>query len=395
MASAANVHLKFVDFIPKKVKSGGIRSSPRFESFHFLISRLNDWLQDNREYRVISCEVLDTYGNDRGNVSVDTFKADFSLGTDHGHAHRLDSWMLLVLRAWLVPNNNRLPLQKVGYCNITPKCTIQTLRSVFKQFSFQRMDEAVDDLNRYLETGQEKVGEVLNLNTFVTWVRNINEVDPEYTYYDLLDCDFQIQFIKIFYDENKPGPNNVSFKDFVPSVTKQKGYFKKLSYGSFPGVFSEAKSWVSSRIETRQIELINVETVRFFLPGKSEEEHFSSNKIPQGAIFINDTMYFIRVHFTQSSSPGSEQLPPPYPITATYSDIIPRQVSRGSLFRAPKYEDFSDCVQSSDLGIPYGQLLGVNSVKFSGKKYPPDTAETHSDQINGKWLNIVRLYWNK
>lgn len=79
--------IKFEDFIPEKTQGGGLFSSAKYEPFHSVVNRINDWQDNNQNIEIFNIETVvlpNMHGySEEGSTDAELYVSGESSSTFH------------------------------------------------------------------------------------------------------------------------------------------------------------------------------------------------------------------------------------------------------------------------------------------------------------------------
>ncbi|XP_066293714.1 uncharacterized protein [Branchiostoma lanceolatum] len=349
--------LKHMDFMPVCLDEGGFLSHPKYDRFDGCIELANQWLLENPEVDVKSCESLEV----------------------------------------------RAKGSKIGYLNVVPGST--NTGGVFQFPDFEPFGQTINRLNGLLKETPIP-GRILNLETrdmkyHGTWTHQ--GVDPDRSCWTQSGetTTMYLFVIRVFYLLGPPVPEEIGVADFVPEmISPPQGIFSNPQFENFSSVMTKARSWAESHLRT--VRLINIQSFdvkvhRSKFTGAVTIDSQRASHIEHG----KHTTAFIRIiRLVYGRLRGSLDLPPPLPMVLSVKTFVPAIICRGGSWGIPQYESLRDTIKRAQVWL---SLTGVNivsaetiSIRMHYGRISDEGAETtltyHRTDHGSYFLTAFRIY---
>ncbi|XP_035685001.1 uncharacterized protein LOC118421664 [Branchiostoma floridae] len=389
--------LKHIDFMPVCLDEGGFLSHPKYDRFDGCIELANQWLIENPQVEVKSCESLE--------VRAKGSKVNTDLATyyEYGKAR---SFFVRGLRVWYGPRLDlpagTLP-QQIGYLNVVPGST--NTGGVFQFPDFEPFGQTINRLNGLLKETPIP-GRILNLETrdmkyHGTWTHQ--GVDPDRSCWTQSGetTTMYLFVIRVFYLLGPPVPEEIGVADFVPEmISPPQGIFSNPQFENFPSVMTKARSWAEGHLRT--VRLINIQSFdvkvhRSKFTGAVTIDSQRASHIEHG----KHTTAFIRIiRLVYGRLRGSLDLPPPLPMVLSVKTFVPAIICRGGSWGIPQYESLRDTIKRAQVWL---SLTGVNvvsaetiSIRMHYGRISDEGADTtltyHRTDHGSYFLTAFRIY---
>ena len=237
-ASSAGDALKCFEFIPKCVKEDSTFHWPEYEQFSTLLQPMNEFLRQNPQFTVKSCETSHTIV-DKERLKPQHY--DYSSYMQYGETLRP---FVKGARLWVTPRTATSPYvaDEIGFFTFVPQINADTP---------QTLEYMTFKVNEYLQQNPLP-GQVISIESLKMPGVKEGEVDVDASCWKPKASLAKLQFgvlslFRIWYLRGPPQYETIGFADFFPANLTPPGssMFTRIQTQRLPEVIQSVQHWVS------------------------------------------------------------------------------------------------------------------------------------------------------
>ncbi|XP_066270908.1 uncharacterized protein [Branchiostoma lanceolatum] len=402
--------LSYVDFMPSQLAGSGSTgflsfSYPQFERFDVLVTRANQWIQQNPTMEVKTCESLEVKFEYHMGGSGGVMNPDQSLFYESG---KMRNCYVRGLRMWFGQKMDpRTPPQQISYINYVPGCV--QAPSLLGYPQFESFGETVSKINMMMRQNPlPGTGKILTVETQDVKVRGAwssTTIDPDKSFW-YEDGNYRKLFlfvIRVFYVNGPPAYEEIGSGDFVPGcVHMPSGIFDWPQFESYSQVAARACAWANGSLQGCR--LANAQTLHIKISRKGWSGQMAIDS--QKSSFVDSgnmaTMY-VRIMRLIFLKPLQGAVAPPRPIQLSIKTFVPAQISQGGMMSFPQFETVGQTMQralawlnAAGANVIFAETVAIKIMSAWSNRPPAAYAEESMAYDSAKhgeiYLNILRIY---
>ncbi|XP_019631216.1 PREDICTED: uncharacterized protein LOC109475120 [Branchiostoma belcheri] len=400
--------LSYVDFMPSQISGTGSSgflsfSYPQFERFDVLVTRANQWLQQNPTMEVKTCESLEVKFEYHLGSSGGVVNPDRSLFYESG---KVRSCYVRGLRLWFGQKMDpSVPPQQIRYINYVPGC-IQA-PSLFGYPQFESFGETVNKINLMMRQNPLP-GKILTVETQDVKVRGAwsgTTIDPDKSFW-YEDGNYRKLFlfiIRVFYVNGPPAYEEIGTGDFVPGCTHvPSGLFDWPQFEPYSQVAARACAWANGSLQGCR--LANAQTLHIKISRKGWSGQMTIDS--QRSSFVdagNMATMYVRIMRLIFLKPLQGAVAPPRPVQLSIKTFVPAQISHGGMMSFPQFETVGQTMQralawlnAAGANVSFAETVPIKIMGAWSSRPPAAYAEesmAYDSANHGEiYLNILRIY---